>query len=181
MNRRKEENIRVKKSIVTALFSLMSQKSLADIHITELVSRAGVARASFYRNYCSKEDVLVTLIQDVLDAFGERMDLSQGSFYVYENVLLSFQIFQKYRDYVLDLYRSGYITVLVEEINHFHENIEGTMASSSIQKYRLYAYTGALMNTALTWLSGRDTTSPEDMAEFFLEMIWHIPNESART
>ena len=59
----------------------MQEKSLADIHITELVNSAGVARASFYRNYCSREDVLVTLIRDVLDEFSGQMDLSRGSFY----------------------------------------------------------------------------------------------------
>lgn len=171
MDRRKEENMRVKKSIVDALFALMSQKSLADIHITELVTGAGVARASFYRNYCSKEDVMVTLIRDVLDEFAAQMDLSRGSFYTYENVLLSFQFFQKYQRYVLDLYRSGFITVLAEELNHFHENVEGSMALSSIQKYKLYAYIGALMNTAIIWLSGTDHISPEDMANFFLGAV----------
>ena len=163
MDRRKEENMRVKKSIVDALFALMSQKSLADIHITELVTGAGVARASFYRNYCSKEDVL--------DEFAAQMDLSRGSYYTYENVLLSFQFFQKYQRYVLDLYRSGFITVLAEELNHFHENVEGSMALSSIQKYKLYAYIGALMNTAIIWLSGTDHISPEDMANFFLGAV----------
>ena len=53
MDKRKEENLRVKQSIVRALFSLMQEKSLADIHITELVNSAGVARASFYRNSLS--------------------------------------------------------------------------------------------------------------------------------
>ena len=97
----------------------------------------GVARASFYRNYCSKEDVLVTLIRDVLHEFSAEVVLEQGSFYTYHNVLLSFRYFQTYR-YILDLYRSGLTTVLLEELNHFHENMEGSMSSSSIEKYQLY-------------------------------------------
>lgn len=66
VDKRKEENLRVKINITNTLFRLMEQKSLAEISITELVKGAGVARASFYRNYESKEDVLVTLIRDVL-------------------------------------------------------------------------------------------------------------------
>ena len=50
MDKRKEANQRVKKSITDALFSLMQEKKLSDIRITELIERAGVARASFYRN-----------------------------------------------------------------------------------------------------------------------------------
>ena len=168
---RKGENLRVKQSIVRALFSLMQEKSLADIHITELVNSAGVARASFYRNYCSREDVLVTLIRDVLDEFSGQMDLSRGSFYTYGNLLLSFQFFEKYQEYVLNLYRSGFVSVLLEELNQFHGSIEGSMASSSIEKYQLYAYIGALLNTAITWLSEDNKAKPEDMAEFFMRIM----------
>ena len=42
------------------------------------------------------------------------------------------------------------------------------MASSSIEKYQLYLYIGALLNTAIVWLSTDDKTSPEDMARFFI-------------
>ena len=168
MDTRKKANIRVKQNITNSLFTLMKQKSLADIHITELVNGAHVARASFYRNYCSKEDVLVTLIRDTLDDFRENILPGQSSFYTYENVLLSFQYFKRYQDYVLDLYRSGFLAVLLEELNHFHESMEGTMASSSIEKYQLYLYIGALLNTAIVWLSTDDKTSPEDIARFFI-------------
>lgn len=123
MDKRKAENLRVKQSITNALFALMREKSLSDVQITELVGRAGVARASFYRNYDSKEDVLITLVRDVLERF--RGEIS------------------------------------------FHESIEGTMASSSIQRYQLYAYIGALLNTGQVWLSGDARTSPEDMARYF--------------
>ena len=108
------------------------------------------------------------MIRDTLDDFRENILPGQSSFYTYENVLLSFQYFKRYQDYVLDLYRSGFLAVLLEELNHFHESMEGTMASSSIEKYQLYLYIGALLNTAIVWLSTDDKTSPEDMARFFI-------------
>ena len=67
MDKREEANLRVKQNITAALFSLIQENSLTEIHVTEIIQKAGVARASFYRNYCSKEDVLVTLIRDVLE------------------------------------------------------------------------------------------------------------------
>lgn len=178
MDKRREANLRVKQSITDTLFSLMKERSLADIHITELVDGAGVARASFYRNYCSKEDVLVTLIRDVLDEFGEEIDMESGSFYTYGNVLLSFQYFKKYRSYILNLYCSGFASVLLEELNHFHESVEGSMPSSSIEKYQLYLYIGALFNTAVVWLAEDDKTSPEDIARFFLDSACRMLNGS---
>ncbi len=167
MDKRKESNLRVKQSITQSLFDLMEEKPLADIAITELVEAAGVARASFYRNYSSKEDVLTTLIRDVLDDFRSQIDWSRGTFYIYENVLLSFEYFYRYRSYATALYRGGFFTVLLEELNHFHETVEGTMPSSSIEKYQLYLYIGALFNTALIWLPESDKISPQEMARFF--------------
>lgn len=167
MDKRKAANLRVKRNITHTLFSLMQKKSLSEITITELVEGAGVARASFYRNYCSKEDVLVTLIRDVLDDFRSKIPPGQESFYTYENVLLSFRYFHTYRDYILDLYRSGFASVFLEELNRFHESVEGSMPSSSIEKYQLYMYIGALFNTTLEWLLERDTATPVEMAQFF--------------
>ena len=71
MDKRKEANIRVKTNITEALFALMHEKSFSDITVTELIRKAGVARASYYRNYDSMEDVLITLVEYVLNSFQE--------------------------------------------------------------------------------------------------------------
>lgn len=167
MDKRKEENLRVKRSITDTLFALMAEKSLSDIPITELARKAGVARASFYRNYSSREDVIVTLIRDILDEFREEINRRQKSVYAFESVLLVFQYFHKYRNYILDLQRSGFSSVLLEELNHFHERVTGNGQYVSIKKYELYMYIGALMNTAVTWLSEDGQVSAEDIACHF--------------
>lgn len=177
MDKRKEENMRVKRSITDTLFALMMEKSLADISISELVSKAGVARASFYRNYSSKEDVLVTLIRDILEEFRGEMDLTQDTVYTFENVLLSFQYFKKYRSYILDLQHSGFSSVLLDELNCFHENIAGTMPYDSVEKYELYMYIGALTNVAITWLLEDEKISIENIAEYFFEASSRMINK----
>lgn len=176
MDKRKEENLRVKESITAALFSLVQEKQLADIHITEIIRKAGVARVSFYRNYCSKEDIVVTLIRDILQEYREQIRYEDGNFYTYHNLLLSFQFFHKYRDYILNLCRSGFSTALLEELNLFHESIEGTMPASSIQKYELYVYIGALFNTALVWLVDEQRISAEEITAFFQEKVCRMTN-----
>lgn len=175
MDKRKLANQRVKGRITNALFALMKEKSLGDIRITELVKRAKVARASFYRNYSSKEDVLVTLIRDILEEYRSHIDWKEGTFYTYKNILLSFSYFRKYQKYILDLYTSGFAAILLEELNHFHESIEGSMPSSSIERYQLYIYIGALFNTVMVWLTEDGKTSPEELARYFLAMQQEAP------
>ena len=171
MDKRKEENLRVKINITNTLFRLMEKKSLAEITITELVQGAGVARASFYRNYESKEDVLVTLIRDVLELFRHNVRESPEGLYARENILMSFRFFYRYRRYLLDLYHCGFASLMLEELNHFHESMEGPMPSSSMERYSLYMYIGALFNTTVTWLSDENPVPPEEMAGFFYRKI----------
>ncbi len=169
MDKRKEANLRVKVSIAKALLELMHKKSYSSITITELIQAAGVARVSFYRNYDSKEDVLLTLIDDVLEEYYHTLECDEIGCYTYQNVKNSFTYFQMYREIVLDLYQFGYGSILLEKLNRFHEEIAGTMPNHSIEKYELYIYMGALFNTAIMWLKNGAKESEDDMAVMFCE------------
>ena len=146
MDKRKIANQKVKTSITSALFELLKEKSISEISITEIINKAHVARASFYRNYSSKESVITTLIQ---------------------NIYKSFKCFKKYGSQVLDLHRFGYGSILLDMLNQFHEYIAGDMHFKSIKRYELYIYIGALYNTALIWLQSGAKESPEELAELF--------------
>ena len=53
-----EKNQYVKSQILKALLDMMKEQPFDSIVISTLVKRAEVGRASFYRNYTTKEDVL---------------------------------------------------------------------------------------------------------------------------
>lgn len=167
MDKRKEANMRVKKNITEALLGLMQKKSFSDISITEIIRTARVARVSFYRNYSSKEDVLTTLIDDVLEQFRGEICHEGAAYYTYQNVLKSFQYFKTYSHYVLDLYLFGYGSILLEKLNQSHEMVAGIMPNHSIEKYTLYMYIGALYNTAVIWLNNGTKENTEDIARMF--------------
>lgn len=57
MNNR-EKNTYVRSRILSALLAMMQEQPFSDISISALVSRAQVGRASFYRNFADKGDVL---------------------------------------------------------------------------------------------------------------------------
>ena len=67
---KKNLNFVIKESLTEALFILMRKKPFEEITITEISKLAGVSRISFYRNFDSKEDVLVKYIfEKSMDAF----------------------------------------------------------------------------------------------------------------
>ena len=63
---------------------LLEKKDLKKITISELVERAGVSRAAFYRNYSSKEEILegifkniaksISILQPIQKQDGERKE-----------------------------------------------------------------------------------------------------------
>ena len=173
MDKRKEANIRVKSSITNALFSLMHVKSLSKITITEIIKMANVARVSFYRNYSSKEDVLVTLVRDVLDNFKNTADYDLSLYYQRKHIVRAFEYFQKYKQYILDLYHSGFGTMFLEELNLFHESIAGSIPAGSPKRYELYVYIGALYNTGIAWLLEEHPAPIEDVADIMLQYTNH--------
>ena len=168
MDKRKIANQKVKTSITSALFELLKEKSISEISITEIINKAHVARASFYRNYSSKESVITTLIQDILNEYHEEIKFEDGNFNTYENIYKSFKFFRKYVRQVLDLHRFGYGSILLDMLNQFHEYVAGDMHFKSIERYELYIYIGALYNTALIWLQSGANESPEELAELFV-------------
>lgn len=169
MDKRKEANIRVKKSIAKTLLELLNKKSISEISISEIISKAGVARASFYRNYTSKADVIITLIKDVLAEFHENIYYVENSYYTYGNIHKSFEYFSKYAVQVIDLHRFGYGSILLEMLNRFHEEVAGTMSHKSIKKYELYIYIGSLYNTAMIWIQNGQEETVDEIADMFYQ------------
>lgn len=53
-------NAYVTKHLTDALLTLLAEKPINEISISELCDAAGVGRTSFYRNYETKEDILKT-------------------------------------------------------------------------------------------------------------------------
>ena len=88
-----ESNRITKESLEISLLQLLEKKELTKITISELVERAGVSRAAFYRNYDSKEEILQEIFQrtvqkitDKLEQFNMRTELYQVWLFLFKEV-----------------------------------------------------------------------------------------------
>ncbi len=63
----RDRNTYVKRQLTQALEELLKTKPLEALSVQELCETAMVGRASFYRNFTSKEDILRRRIQDLLE------------------------------------------------------------------------------------------------------------------
>ncbi len=68
-----DANKLTKECLQTALLYLMSEKPFEKISIIEIVKKSGVSRSSFYRNYGTKEDLLVDMSKNITTAISEAI------------------------------------------------------------------------------------------------------------
>lgn len=52
-----------------AFSKLLEEKSFNDIKISEIIEKAGISRATFYRNFSSKEDIVVIKVKTFFNDF----------------------------------------------------------------------------------------------------------------
>lgn len=57
--------IKTRKALTSALYTLMCQKKFEDIKITELCQEAMVRKATFYKHFLDKQDLLVYMIRQM--------------------------------------------------------------------------------------------------------------------
>ena len=58
MNTRQKTTEFLKECLADSLISLMKEKPLEDITITEITSHSGVSRSTWFRNFHTKEEVI---------------------------------------------------------------------------------------------------------------------------
>lgn len=66
-------NIYVIEHLTEALLSLMEEKPLSAISISELCAAAGVGRTSFYRNFETREDILRARVEQLLGGMAAEL------------------------------------------------------------------------------------------------------------
>ena len=96
-------DLRVKRSrllLKEALLQLMKEKKFRDIQVTEIADKAQVARPTFYLHYKSKQELLLSLVDDVFNEFYEALSATIANDQTdtkQQNVMV-FQYWERYAD-----------------------------------------------------------------------------------
>ncbi len=157
----KERNSTVIHLITKALLKLLEEKALDDISISELCRLAGVGRASFYRNFESKEDVLKKHLQLLWNEWGKDLDDCDGFTDFLASVL---RYFYKHRELDLLLYRHGMSRLLYEMIRWGAKIDE---SESNMERYAKSTAAGVVFGMIDEWMRQGMKESPEEIWALF--------------
>lgn len=160
--------------IEQALFALMKEKDYTSITVTDVIKRAQVSRASFYRHFSSLGDVIDHLLNRLFDNVNDEVI----------SILLSYDE-QRVRDF---LFEYTYKNIEMQEtlasclpsntavffsrlMSRMQENGRPDVRGLSREKYRLYARTGVINSVLMKWLADGKKESVEEIVNVILKYI----------
>lgn len=170
MDKRKVANQQVKDRLLAALVEFAGRKDWSKVTVTELVEAAGVARASFYRNFVSVEELVDYGIRQVTERYHAGKPEGREGFRDRALVEYKFRFYQENAPLVLAFHRAKAATSLLDLITDCEIACWGDMPLSSPDRYEVYFYAGAFYNMLLCWLESGTRESPEAMADAFMRL-----------
>lgn len=158
--------------LVQALFKLMDEYEYEGISVSDLCRKAGVGRATFYRYFKRKEDVLVYYFDHNTREFrfGQRYFPRCREDYV----RLVADVLERFRNNKepFRLIRQAHLEYLYLDYlnNNFAELFEKEYPGQS--RYLPYLYAGMLFNFSMAWLDDGCPGNISEMAELCVKAIY---------
>lgn len=156
-------NETVKESIEIALTELMKIKPYAKINIKEITEKAGVSRVSFYRNFSSKEDILLQYIRLILSRETETEIPDKDIRFRFRRLLFHLKKHQSFFKLLEKNDLSWMIHYCATELskNYIHKYQPAAVA------YQDAYYAGGTVSVILQWMENGMKEDPDELAQIF--------------
>lgn len=170
----KNEGYSVKREIINAVMKLMTKKSYMDITVTDIINTAQVARASFYRNFNSINDVIEIiademsneLIEDVFPTL-HSSDERKWREYLFNHF---YRFTRKQRQ--MGRMHPQNMDVLFSRMDDKITQKEEKFSSATIRdKYLAVGKIGLVNSITKKWLDSGMKETPEEMIDYIMSFI----------
>jgi AcrR family transcriptional regulator len=154
---------KLKGYIAESLLRLMKEKPYPAITISEIASKAGVNRSTYYRSFKSKDDIIKFFYYNkILCGPIENTDDKNK---IKKQFLKMFYHYLEYKEELMLLYKNGLSCSLLDALNDLYTT---TAREPSLKEQcRIYRHTGAVYNSFMLWFSNNMNESPENMSEIY--------------
>lgn len=145
-------NLETKTCIKTALLTLMNQKRYEEIRMTDIIRKSGISRSGVYKNYKSKEDILVDIyripIEEILSALSNS---------VFDNLEMIFHTGKKHEASVKAILYAGLEHKFLELLNARFAGVETS--------FYIPLWNGMLYNAFMEWARAGMNDPVEDTVQ----------------
>ncbi len=158
--------------IVQALFKLMSEYAFDKISVTDIAEKAGVGRATFYRYFKRKEDVIIYYFDHNTKEFifSQRFYPRCKEDYI-KTVIKALTVFKENKEVFKLIKKARLEYIYLDYLNvNFVKTFENDYPDSGI--YSPYIYAGMLFNVSMAWLENDCKDNVEDLSRIIVDAIY---------
>ncbi len=168
-------SVRSKRRITEALLELMEKTPFSKISIKDIVEVAGLTRQTFYHNFETKEEVLLSCLDDHFNRYLQY--LLNRNIDNWEDVICCFfRYWQEHADFIFLLMKNDLVFLLSSKMPNYFENLRKLYFSQTEvdeqEAWLWYAFvSGALTSTLVAWLKAPGGLSARALTQMVLSML----------
>lgn len=154
-----------KEYITEALFRLLKEKNIEKITISELVTTAGVSRASFYRNYLDINSVVDEYLANLFGNISEKYPVNTTN--IRGNISQFYKELLKNKEELSLLEKNNLLNGLNK---YMYKSVLSQIEKLDVfnNKYQPHFFCGASVGVIRAWISYGFKESPDEMSELFM-------------
>lgn len=171
-----KENVQVTRSkewIYNALMYLLKKNAFRKVSIEDITKKAGVARPTFYRNFESKEDILIDQGRKIYERL--MTDLESGidaGDATYDSIKKMIIVFDEYSE-LFEVFINNNLEYLI--FQSFEVEISSLLKKifdvDKEDRYKAKFLEGALFSIVVEWIKNSKAESVEEMTKIIYNLI----------
>lgn len=152
----------------------MEKNDYDKITVTDITREAGISRMTYYRNYNSKDDILIKYFEDEWSGFLESAKSASAknakTFFT-----LLFTLFGENKGLISNMINAERFDLLFNVFEGYNKLMITALAENSRRetgdKYGIIYKVGGILYIIKTWIDDAWAESPEEMAEIALRLL----------
>jgi AcrR family transcriptional regulator len=160
--------------LLDTLLELIENKDYSGITITELTEKADIARQTFYRNYDSMDDILLSRMNEILEEYLEKvqknLETKKDQNWDFE-VKQMVSVWQRNEAIFKALQKAGLQFHVLEKLSdmfyHFHMKAQKLHELDDKQQYLVYYLSGGVFMVLNKWFENDMSFPIELLTDLF--------------
>lgn len=177
-----KSSIRSKNQIKHAYVELLHEKDSTKITVADIISRAGISRATFYAHYPDVKGVLARIErEEIIGVISSVRELGIGTIMLNPSLCIKkfCEVIAKdpeyYRMLILSDTAKGFLDRLIERFRErmLLKLVRNNEVSISLQEASIYLcfISNAIKSVLVTWLSGDIDVTPDELDAYASKLI----------
>lgn len=174
--------LRSKKVITESLLLLMKQYPYSEITVKQILLETDISRKTFYRNFLSKDDVLNSFIETILQDYVNAIQQQQQEYSFVKTLDIIFEFCERNREILFILRDNNLLYLLLEKLNalilkehnrYNSELQENHLGSPLLTEYIVYFNIGGIWNLIVRWIKNNMCDSVTDIKK---SVVFYLAN-----